>query len=115
LALMDKAGKSGKKGDFADKALENDKVREMKHHIISIEELEDNFQTSAIEVSLTSNSKETRTQRGPCLREASQVGQERAHREGRYALVLHVHPRNDWLLQSLAVVRSLPLFCWLCH
>lgn len=53
MALMDKAGrkKGGKKGDFASKALENDKVREMQFHMISMEELEKKLDTNIKDVS----------------------------------------------------------------
>ncbi len=44
--MMDKGGaKGGKKKDFASKALENDKVWEMKYHVVGIEELEELLET----------------------------------------------------------------------
>jgi len=44
--MMDKAGaKGGKKKDFASKALENDKVWDMKYHIVGIDELEELLDT----------------------------------------------------------------------
>lgn len=43
---MDKGGtKGGKNKDFAAKALENDKVRDMKFHSVPIEELEEILDT----------------------------------------------------------------------
>jgi len=43
---MDKGGvKGGKNKDFASKALDNDKVREMKFHIVPIDELEEMLDT----------------------------------------------------------------------
>lgn len=44
--MMDKAGRRKAKGtDFAEKALENDKVREMQFHVVSLEELEEQLDT----------------------------------------------------------------------
>lgn len=44
--MMDKAGtKGGKKKDFASKALENDKVRDMKYHVVGVDELEELLDT----------------------------------------------------------------------
>lgn len=49
---MDQAGKKGgKKGDFADKALENDKVRDMEWHLLDVEDMEQKLNTSALAVS----------------------------------------------------------------
>lgn len=45
LAMMDKGGTKGGKKDFASKALENDKVREMKYHVVGVEELEELLDT----------------------------------------------------------------------
>lgn len=46
LAMMDKGGaKGGKNKDFASKALENDKVRDMKFHVVPLEELEEILDT----------------------------------------------------------------------
>lgn len=42
---MDKGGTKGGKKDFASKALENDKVREMKYHVVGVEELEELLDT----------------------------------------------------------------------
>jgi len=44
--MMDKGNAAGgKKKDFASKALESDKVRDMKFHIIGIKELETELDT----------------------------------------------------------------------
>ena len=44
--MMDKSGaKGGKNKDFASKALENDKVRDMKYHIVPLDELEELLDT----------------------------------------------------------------------
>ena len=51
LAMMDKGGKKKGKGDFAEKALETDKVRDMDLHKISFEELEQRFDTNLADVS----------------------------------------------------------------
>ena len=48
---MDKGGKKKGKGDFAEKALETDKVRDMDLHKISFEELEQRFDTNLADVS----------------------------------------------------------------
>ena len=46
---MDQGSKrKGKKGDFADKALENDKVRDMDWHLVNVDDVEQRLNTSAI-------------------------------------------------------------------
>ena len=50
MAMMDKGARSKKKGDFADKALETDKVRDMDLHKVTIEELQDRFDTNIVDV-----------------------------------------------------------------
>ena len=52
LAMMDKGSKKKGKGDFAEKALETDKVRDMDLHKITLNELEQRFDTNLDEVRL---------------------------------------------------------------
>ena len=50
--MMDKGSKKKGKGDFAEKALETDKVRDMDLHKITLNELEQRFDTNLDEVRL---------------------------------------------------------------
>ena len=51
--MMDKGKAKNSKGDFADKALETDKVWEMDLHKIALNEVEERFDTNIQDVSFT--------------------------------------------------------------